>query len=305
MFESSMVNYPERGKWGNSKWAGNTTGKIVWDFLDYLEAKFGSPVETCSDYMVGSGTTREVCEERGVKGVWTDLHMGFDLLNNDIPDRPQSIFWHPPYYGMIKYSDNMYSAKEVQEKYGVDALKSDLSRMSDDEFIKAMNYCCLKLFAALESSGGRLGILMGDRRIKGHYKSMLLDIVKPGEVESIVIKKQNNTSSGRKSYGGKFIPIEQEYFLILKKVSPYILDFTYTKLSKLDIRDSSCVTWKEVVAAVIRHYNRPVSLEEIYSEVSGHKKAATNTHWKEKVRQTLQVYDIFSPVERGVWRLAV
>ena len=261
MFKSSIVSYGENGRdtrYGSSKYRGNTDGGIVKDFLDFCEMKFKRPVQTCSDYMVGSGTTKDVCEERGVKGVWTDLRYGFNVLKEDceIPDRPESIFWHPPYSSMINipYAGSMWDDKEFEKKFGYDPKPYDLGRMDWDKFVKAMNFCLLKMFSALET-GGRIGILMGDIRRNGVYRSMLLDIAKPGEIDALIIKKQNNTWSGNQTYSNmNFVPIGQEYFLILRKMMPYILDFTYSKKVELDIRDSENATWKDVVASVLENY---------------------------------------------------
>lgn len=297
MFSSSVVSYGENGRdkrYGKSSYRGNTDGGIVKDFLDFLKIKYGKEVESCSDYMSGSFTTKDVCEERGIKGVWTDLSQGFNMLLDTcpIPDHPQSIFWHPPYSSLIQipYAGKEWDDKEFMRKFGYDPKPYDLGRMDWDEFVKAMNYCCLKMFASMET-GGRMGILMGDIRRKGKYYSMLLDIAKPGEVESIVIKRQNNTSSAYKDYGRKlnFIPIEQEYFLILKKAMPYILDFTYTAKAKLDIRDSQNVTWKDVVLAVMESLDKEdVTTQDVYKEVKDYKKAQSNNNVEAKIRQTFQ-----------------
>ena len=202
MFEKSIVKYPKRGPWGRSSWRGNTTGHIVNDFLDFCEIKMQKKIETCSDYMVGSGTTKEVCEQRGITGTYWDLSMGKNLLDKDleIPDRPESIFFHPPYSSHIgiPYAGAEWCAEKIWkkengknkctiidhtdqyiEKYGFDPKPYDLGRMDWENFIKALNYCILKMYAALET-GGRMGILMGDCRRNGKYYSMILDCAKPG-----------------------------------------------------------------------------------------------------------------------------
>ena len=308
MFKSSIVKYPDRGPWGSSKWRGNTTGHIINDFLDFCKGVYGREARSISDYACGSGTTREVAAERKIPGTFLDLHMGFNLLTDDIPDRPETVFFHPPYYGMIVYSGKngkgMWNEDDVFQKYGIDASKYDMSRMNDEDFVKAMNYCILKQFAAMET-GGKMAILMGDRRKNGKYRSMLLDCAKPGEIDSIVIKSQPNTVSGNKTYSSnKFIPIEQEYLLILRKELPYILDFAYQAKSKLDIRDSKDVTWKDVVSSVLEDLGKSATLAEIYSKIDGHKKALANPHWKEKVRQVLQSFDSFRRIGEGVWAIA-
>ena len=311
MFHSSIVSYGENGRdnrYGKSSYRGNTDGNIVKDFLDFCAVKFKREVETCSDYMSGSFTTRDVCRERGIGGVWTDLSQGFNMLLDscEIPDNPETIFWHPPYSSHINipYAGSEWDDKEFMQKYGYDPKPYDLGRMDWEQFIKALNYCCIKMFSALET-GGRMGILMGDIRRKGVYRSMLLDIAKPGEIESIVIKRQNNTNSGFKNYGNtlSFIPIEQEYFLILKKFMPYILNYTYTAHAELDIRDSINATWKDVVHAAMQKLGGSAKLDDIYKEIEGHKKRKRNHHWKEKIRQVLQ-QGAYCSKGNGYWEIA-
>ena len=309
MFQSSVVSYGKNGRdnrYGRSSYRGNTDGGIVHDFLDFCEIKYKNKVKSCSDYMSGSFTTEDVCKERGINGIFTDLSIGFNLLVNDIPDRPQTIFWHPPYSSVIgiPYAGSQWDDKEFINKFGYDPKPYDLGRMDWEKFVKALNYCCLKQFSALET-GGRMGILMGDIRKKGKYYSMLLEIAKPGEVESIVIKRQNNTISGYKIYGKKnFIPIEQEYFLILRKDLPYILDFSFIQKVSLDIRNSKDATWKDVVLSVLEDIGKTASLNEIYEKIDGFEKAKKNAHWQEKVRQTLQLLQknqLVKNVSRGQW----
>ena len=164
----------------------------------------------------------------------------------------------------------------------------------------------MKQFAALEK-GGRMGILMGDIKTKGKLYSMLFEIAKPGTVEQVVIKQQHNCVSDRTSYSGSFIPTAHEYFLILRKDMPYVLDFQIARNVKLDIRDSQSVTWKDVVLAALEQLDGNVSLEQIYAEIDGHKKAQANTHWKDKVRQVLQQLQkagITENTARGMWAMA-
>ena len=97
--------------------------------------------EIC-DYMCGSNSTKAAADRLNIASKTYDLHSGFDLLNCDIPERSQFTFWHPPYADIITYSDVMYSAAEVEQKYGYDPRKSDLSRIPAwEDFVKAMNYC--------------------------------------------------------------------------------------------------------------------------------------------------------------------
>ena len=304
-FDSSIFSTPRRGEGGKSSYRGNCCPQIIEAFINQYNMHY------LSDYAIGGGTTKDVCERLGVKGIWTDLRLGFDLMVNDIPDVPENIFYHPAYWNMngkIIYSDTQYSWKEVKDKYGYDPRNTDLSQAPTwEKFIKMLNYTVLKQFSALEK-GGRLGILMGDIKSKGNVHSMLLEIAKPGIVESIVIKQQHNCWSNRAvSYSGTFIPTDHEYFLILRKESPYILDFQIAKDITLDIRDSVDATWKDVVIAAMEYLGSNASLEQIYGQLEGHRKSKTNPNWKAKIRQTLQNLrdcGLAASTERGVWALA-
>ena len=89
--------------------------------------------------------------------------------------------------------------------------KHDLGQMPWTEFMKTLNNVVMKYFASMEA-GARMGILMGDVRRNGHLYSMLTDIVKPGELEQIIIKYQHNcVSEGRTYSHKKFVPLVHEY----------------------------------------------------------------------------------------------
>lgn len=239
-----------------------------------------------SDYAVGSGTTEDVCRRLNVQGVWTDLRLGFDLLSSEIPDIPENIFYHPPYYNMngkIIYSNTEYSWQEVKDKYGYDPRRSDLSQApSWESFIKALNYSVLKQYAALEK-GGHMGILMGDIKTKGHLYSMLFEIAKPGTVEQVVIKTQHNCVSDKTYYGrSRFIPTMHEYFLILRKDEPYIIALQMARKISFDVRDCKTATWKDVVAAALNELGGQGGLSDIYREIEGHKRCETNQYWRKR-----------------------
>ena len=40
------------------------------------------------------------------------------MMTMDIPERPENIFFHPPYDDIIVYSDHMYQADDIIQKYG-------------------------------------------------------------------------------------------------------------------------------------------------------------------------------------------
>ena len=285
-FESTIFSSPIRGSGGDATYRGNCCPGIIEKFIEQYDMKY------LSDYAIGSGTTVDVCNRKHVNGYWTDLRLGFDLLNADIPDVPENIFYHPPYWNMngkIIYSNTEYDWREVRDRYGYDPRLSDLSQIKSwDEFVKQLNRTVMKQFAALQK-GGHMGILMGDIKTRGKLFSMLLEICKPGTVEQVIVKTQHNCVSDQTHYAkASFIRTVHEYLLILRKDFPYILDYQMVKTEKLDIRNSASATWKDVVAAALGKIGAPAELKMIYDEIEGYKRCDSNRFWKEKIRQTLQ-----------------
>lgn len=293
----SVVSYPDRGEGGKNSYRGNCSPRLIEDIISQYK------IRSLNDYMAGSGTTGDVCRRMGVENKSYDLNTGYDMLDMDIPERAENIFWHPPYGDIIVYSDKMYRADDIIRKYGFDPRTNDLSRCKNwEEFVKKMNYCMCKQFASLEK-GGRMFVLMGDVKKKGKLYSMLCDIAKPGTLEQIIIKMQHNCVSDRTQYSGNFVPIVHEYLMVVKKDSALIYQIGLTSYRKCDLRDSLSATWRDVVAAALEDEGA-MTLTEIYKKIEGHKKCKKNPHWKDKVRQVLQSFDIFESQEKGVWKVA-
>lgn len=120
-----------------------------------------------------------------------DLHSGFDLLNSDIPERPSFVFWHPPYWNIIQYSDKCIAQKMY-------ALNTALIRVHwiYHGFRIGTLLCPLwttpwwSNFAL--SKRGRMAVLVGDIKKKGKLYSMLFELTKPGTLENVIIKAQHN-----------------------------------------------------------------------------------------------------------------
>ena len=295
---TSIVSYPERGEGGNNRYRGNCSPKLIEDLIGFFK-----PTEIC-DYMCGSGTTKAAADKCGIQSRLYDLHSGFDIMNSEIKERPEFIFWHPPYWDIIKYSDVMYKASDVQNRYGYDPRKLDLSRIPNwEQFVEAMNYAMMKQFASLEK-GGRMAVLMGDIKKRGKLYSMLAEIIKPGTLENIIIKAQHNCFSDNTQYSGNFIPILHEYVMIVRKDTPLLVPVIVAKEIKADIRDMAGATWRDVVAAVLEECTEAVTLTYLYEQIEPHKKAQNNKHWREKIRQTLQINpNHFHHTDRGMWVL--
>jgi len=295
---TTVVSYPDRGEGGSNKYRGNCSPRLIADLIAHFNLQ-----EVC-DYMCGSNTTRDAANSMGIASHTYDLHSGFDLLHCDIPERPQFIFWHPPYWDIIKYSDVMYRAVDVERRYGYDPRRFDLSRIPTWEaFVKAMNYCMMKQFCALDK-GGRMAVLVGDIKKKGKLLSMLFELTKPGTLENVIIKAQHNCVSDRRTYSGKFIPIVHEYLLLLRKDEPLQYPLLMTYRLNGDIRNMPGATWRDILADAMDSFQNAVGLEQIYDQVGRYDRAQHQQFWKDKVRQTLHCYpSIFTSPRRGMWML--
>lgn len=62
-------------------------------------------------------------------------------------------------------------------------------------------------------------------------------------------------------------------------------------------------TWQSVIARAVRGLGGRASLSAIYGAVEQSPRAATSTHWKAKVRQTLQTSPAFARSTDGTWTL--
>ena len=201
-------------------------------------------------------------------------------------------------------SFDILALEKFMKEHGYDPKPYDLGQMDWDQFVKAMNKCLMKFYSAMDT-GARMCVLMGDIKRNGRCYSMLRDICQPGVLENIVIKMQHNCVSDARTYSNQnFIPIIHEYIMILKKLAPYMMDYMLPQRHELDIRDSVNAPWRDVVAMALRKIGNKASLNDIYAEIEGHKKCDSNPHWKDKVRQTLQIYNMFTSPERGVWAIA-
>ena len=293
-FSSSVCSYPERGKYGNNRYRGNCTGKIIGDFIATYhrdtQALFADP-------SIGSGTSVDVAKEMGVRFYGTDLHQGFNLLVDDFAqtmgEQAQSIWWHPPYWDMICYSGS---------QWGEEASPWDLSRLSLPDFIEAMVLCMMNIHDATRS-GGHYGILMGNMRRQGRYYNLssMVERVSPGTLVDEIIKIQHNCMSDSKQYNGRFVSISHEKLLVFRKKAQEALFFLARTLERS--ASSVQMTWKSAVRRVLQRSGKAMALADIYDAIEPFAKERENNHWQAKVRQVLQDERYFSREAEGVYRL--
>lgn len=302
--DSTVLSFPDRGPWGDNRYRGNCSG---W-YQAFLIWKYR--VQKMAELFSGSGTGYDVAKDMGIQYAGADLNpfpvrpgiLCVDAIRDEVPVQftdADFVFMHPPYGAEIRipYAGSMYPDPTGELS------REDLGQMPWKQFMRSLNGVVMKYFASMQT-GAKMGIMMGDVRRNGHVYSMLTDIVKPGELEQIIIKMQHNTMSGGRTYSNRnFVPLVHEYILVLKKPFPYVLDFQIPIRKELDIRDSRSATWRDVVFAVMQKLGK-APLEAIYSEVDGHAKVQSNPHWKDKVRQVLNSRPEYVSEQRGVWGLA-
>lgn len=291
---TSIVSYPNRGKWGNSNYRGNCTGHIIKDLLLHFKPK------QFIEVFAGGGTGYDVAKELGyTNSIHLDLNgkfgPPFNALKDEMPSGSDFVFSHPPYHNMIIYSGNQWG----------EAHEDDLSRCeSYEDFIRKLNIVNDKIYKSLVN-GGRHAQLVGDMRKNGKYYSIIKDMAYFGELESHIIKVQHNTVSGRKTYGGTFIPIEHEHLIILRKNQIWHVPISMTKQVFFDLKKCVNITWRDLIQAALQEIGGKAHLKDLYQIIEETEKAKKNKHWKEKIRQILQIHDNFEPVGQGVWKLAV
>lgn len=288
----SIISYQDRGMWGNASYRGNCSGHVIKDLLQQFFPR--SAPKRFVEVFSGGGTGQDVARELGItNSVHLDLNMGWNALKDEIPCGSDFVFSHPPYWDIVRY--------EFQRKsYDPD----DLSNvMSYEEFIKKLDKVNAKIYQSL-LNGGYHAFLVGDVRRKGRYYSIIKDMAWFGNLESHIIKMQHNCLSDNKEYANNsFIPIVHEHLLVFKKDHVWMVQLKSTATKTFDLRQFNNITWRDLVQGAMEWLGGKAKLEQIYELIAGSKKATKNKHWKEKIRQTLQMHDNFVPIERGLWGL--
>lgn len=291
---TSVVSYPDRGRWGSAAYRGNCSGYLIRDLLQHFRpASF-------LEIFAGGGTGRDVARDLGYEGsVHLDLNPawgGWNALTDEIPVGPEFTFLHPPYHSVIPYSG---------VEWGDEPHPDDLSRcQSYAEFLAKLDVVHAKVFSSLRR-GGRMAVLVGDVRRNGELFSLQRDLSWFGKPEALIIKLQHNTASSRRNYRGRFVAIEHETVLVFRKDDWWLIPVRSVTTREFDLRQSRRPTWRDLVQAALGDLGGEASLARLYDSLSETDHAARNPHWREKIRQTLQLCDEFEPVPgpRGHWRL--
>lgn len=305
---TSFMAFPDRGTGGDNKWRGNCSPEVIRSIAKYvIESKkyYGKDTTdfTILDPMSGSGTTKKVADDLGVRSVLYDLNPapaygkgGWDALKNDVEDSADMVFWHPPYHDIIKYSGEMWGKPDPD----------DLSRCENyDDFIEKLNFVMKKLYMALRKDG-RLAVLVGDIRSHGEFHSMQRDMMKIGNFESFIVKAQFNCVSSSRTYSKPFVPIVTEYVMIMHKDDIFMVPFSVQKNGYFDIRthDCSSLTWHHLIRMTMEEAGGEAKLSDLYDMLADHPKAKANEHFKERIRATVYEHsDQYISEGEGIYRL--
>lgn len=203
---TSLCANVERGPYGRSSYPGNCSGNFIKDVLLYFRP------QTLLDPMTGGGTCRDVCRALGIRSVSFDLKGGQDACDpesyRDLP-RCDFVWLHPPYWRMIRYSDDPRCLSNVP------TLGAFQERM------RQLIANCLSVL----TRNGKLAILMGDYfdRIERrpmpltHFtKAICLELDLWPACTDIVRFQHGNTASA-KSYRTSFIPGLHDTCLVMRR----------------------------------------------------------------------------------------
>jgi len=291
---TSILSFPQRGRWGQSSYRGNCSGYVQKFLIEkFKPSYFVDPAE-------GGGTSRDVCQQLRIRYTGLDLKDGFNLLRDSLKvklqGQPDFIFFHPPYGEMISYSGNLWGIPHPD----------DLSRCGNgDGFINRLEIALMNIYDPLKQ-GGHYAVLVGDMRKNGEYFSWQADIIGLGigKLRNVIIKQQHNCFSNGVQYSGSFIPIMHEYLLIFLK-DRYIVSFGQMLLQKDErVARRLAGTWKQIVFQAIQDLGGKATIEQTVKVVLQRIDPQGNNHVVEKIRQTLQ-NPLFFRVSQGQYAISL
>ncbi len=194
-----------RGEFGDPRFPGNCSGALIRDVLEFFQP------QTCIDPMEGSGTCRDVCRELGIHYDGFDLSGGFDALDrNNYSNggiKYEFVWLHPPYWDMIKYSDDTRCLSQGK------SLGDFLEKLS----VVLEN--CLSVLA----HNGNLAILMGDITRRGDcyelpfYTWIVAKCLGLRLLGPEIMRLQHGATSTRREYTHAFIPRLHDVLMIFKR----------------------------------------------------------------------------------------
>jgi hypothetical protein len=207
----SVLSFPDRGPWGDSRYRGNCSGYIYKGVFEQLRPR------VFTDPMVGSGTSVDVARGMGIEAHGLDLHSGFNVLAHSILERvgkpSDLVLSHPPYHDIIVYSGKVWGKAPHPD---------DLSRCkTEEEFVEKLHLSLLNQRTAT-ARGGYYGLIIGDVRRRGRYSSYQAEMIArmpKAELCAVLIKEQHNVQSEGTQYPNLTLPrILHEYIVLWQVV---------------------------------------------------------------------------------------
>lgn len=202
---TSIHATPGRGPYGDPSYRGNCSGLLIRDLLTFFRAT------RVLDPMEGGGTCRDVCRELAIDYEGRDLRRGFDATEKENFSglgRFDFIWWHPPYFRMVRYNEE------------------DPRCLSNAENVREFTAQLRKVLANLREvldDGGKLAILIGDGKHEGKYLGLPFRVLSAAAKEGYwlaapeIIRFGFGATSARKEYSGSFIPRVHDVCLVLEK----------------------------------------------------------------------------------------
>jgi hypothetical protein len=202
---TSIHATPGRGPYGDPGYRGNCSGLLIRDLLRfYAAARVLDPME-------GGGTCRDVCAELGIAYEGRDLKRGFDARDpGSYRDMGtfDFIWMHPPYWKMVRY--NAGDPRCLSSAASVKEFVTDL---------RAVLRNCREALAP----GGKLAVLIGDGKERGHYLGLPFRTLNAAAAEGLwlaapeIIRFSHGATSSGKVYRTAFIPRLHDVCLVLER----------------------------------------------------------------------------------------
>lgn len=201
---TSLHATPGRGPYGDARYRGNCSGLLIKDLLSYFRPR------SVLDPMQGGGTCRDVCRELDIAYSGFDLKSGFNAMNpdcfRDLP-RFEFIWLHPPYWNMVRYSDDLRC----------------LSNATSVQAWAARMRHVIRSCASALTDDGHIAILIGDGKHRGRYMGLPFRVLHAAALEGLwlaapeIIRFSHGATSSRKAYSSKLIPRLHDVCFVLKR----------------------------------------------------------------------------------------
>ena len=192
---TSLFHFADPGEYGDRRYPGNCSGRLIRDLLLYFRPK------SVFDPMTGSGTCADVCRELGIDCVSKDIRFGWDACDPKNYEGEgigpfEFCFIHPPYWRQKRYSDDL----------------RDMSSAPTLEYFLHRYDALIRNLAGVLAEGGKLAILMGDYSDNGtfipltYWTKRLAFNAGLRQCCTDIIRFSHGASSSTKVYKSSFIP---------------------------------------------------------------------------------------------------